>query len=170
MRQFLIDCEPAIAARFEGWHQVLASRGHKLDEFATDFWQESFGIFAPIQAHEAAALHRGHYDAFEPAIRDRLKWGATLADETIANFRAEHAAFQSRMDELLVRFDYLLVPSTPVSGLIAGADQSQARPRILRYTVPISLGGFPVVALPGGMQLIGSRGGDAQLLAFASSF
>ncbi len=54
----------------------------------------------------------------------------------------------------------------------AGADQSAARLKILRYTTPASLAGLPTVALPaksGGVQLIGARGDDARLLAFAAS-
>ncbi|MGC1784589.1 MAG: amidase [Acidobacteriaceae bacterium] len=167
--KFLHDCEPNVTAQLEHWRQTLASRGHALEEFATDFWQDSFAIFAAIQAHEAAALHRGHYDAFEQSIRDRLAWGASLTESQVAEFRAQHATFLSRMDQMFSRFDYLLLPSTPVSELIAGADQSQARPRILRYTTPISLTGCPVVALPGGMQLVGPRAGDAKLLAFAAT-
>jgi Asp-tRNA(Asn)/Glu-tRNA(Gln) amidotransferase A subunit family amidase len=43
--------------------------------------------------------------------------------------------------------------------------------KILRYTTPASLAGFPVVALSGnggGVQLVGPHGGDARLLAFAA--
>ncbi|MEO6966496.1 MAG: amidase [Acidobacteriaceae bacterium] len=167
--EFMTDCEPVLLDRLHGWQQGFASRGHQVEEFATDFWQDLFPCYAALQAHEVAALHRGHYDAFEPAINDRLKWGAALSEATLAPFRAQQAAFQRRMKELLVRFHYLLVPATPVSQLVAGADQSQARPRILRYAVPISLVGFPVVTLPGGMQLVGPHNGDADLLAFAST-
>ena len=166
--EFLADCDATVASRWVAWRQTLAAAGHSLQEFATDWWENCFTIFSNIQASEAAALHRGHYDAFEPAIRDRLEWGASLTEPTITRFRAEHSAFRLRMDELLARFDYLLLPCTPVSRLIAGADQSKTRPRILRYTVPVSLACFPVAVLPGGMQLVGPRGSDAQLLSFAS--
>jgi len=44
----------------------------------------------------------------------------------------------------------------------------------LRYTTPMSLPGVPVVTLPApggaGVQLIGARGDDARLLAFAAEF
>jgi Asp-tRNA(Asn)/Glu-tRNA(Gln) amidotransferase A subunit family amidase len=167
--EFFHDCEPEMVSRFQGCRQALTSRGHSIEEFSTEFWQDAYEIFAGIQAHEAAGLHRGHYDAFEASINDRLKWGASLTDADVSGFRRRHAEFRSRMDELMTRFDFLLLPSTPVPQLVAGKDQSRARPRILRYMTPISLTGWPVVALPGGMQLIGILGADAQLLAFAAT-
>lgn len=165
---FLHDCEPIVMERLQRWHDTLASRGHVLEEFATDFWRDSYATFSTIQAHEAAALHRGHYDAFAAPIPDRLAWGASLTESQVAESRTQHARFLSCMDDLFTQFDYLLLPSTPLRELIAGADQSAARPRILRYMTPISLAGCPVVALPGGMQLVGQRGGDAKLLTFAA--
>jgi Asp-tRNA(Asn)/Glu-tRNA(Gln) amidotransferase A subunit family amidase len=81
------------------------------------------------------------------------------------------------MAELLARFDGLMLPCAPVSRLVAGADQSAARGRILRYTTPFSLAGLPVVALPGerigaglgtGVQLAAAQGEDGTLLAFAA--
>ena len=52
-----------------------------------------------------------------------------------------------------------------------GADNSQARSRILRYTVPFSLCGNPVITIPcrvGGMQLAAAREHDESLLELAS--
>jgi Asp-tRNA(Asn)/Glu-tRNA(Gln) amidotransferase A subunit family amidase len=46
--------------------------------------------------------------------------------------------------------------------------------KILRYTVPLSLAGTPVVTLPfaggAGMQLVAQRGADAKLLAYAAAY
>jgi Asp-tRNA(Asn)/Glu-tRNA(Gln) amidotransferase A subunit family amidase len=76
------------------------------------------------------------------------------------------------MSSLLERFDYLLLPCAPMSTLAAGADHSATRPRILRYTAPMSLAGLPVVTLPGaagGLQLVGRLGADAELLALSAT-
>jgi Asp-tRNA(Asn)/Glu-tRNA(Gln) amidotransferase A subunit family amidase len=59
-----------------------------------------------------------------------------------------------------------------MAALLAKADHSQTRARLLRYTAPISLGGLPVVALPGdvgGLQLVGPMGSDAALLALSAA-
>jgi Asp-tRNA(Asn)/Glu-tRNA(Gln) amidotransferase A subunit family amidase len=56
--------------------------------------------------------------------------------------------------------------------LLAGADHSQTRRAILRYTLPMSLANTPVVTVPeqdgAGVQLVAARGADARLLAFAA--
>jgi aspartyl-tRNA(Asn)/glutamyl-tRNA(Gln) amidotransferase subunit A len=52
-----------------------------------------------------------------------------------------------------------------------GADNSQARSRILRYTSPFSLAGVPVATIPcavGGMQLAAAREHDESLLNLAA--
>jgi Asp-tRNA(Asn)/Glu-tRNA(Gln) amidotransferase A subunit family amidase len=59
-----------------------------------------------------------------------------------------------------------------MSALAAGADHSATRQNILRYTTPVSLAGMPAVVLAapgGGVQLVGARGADSLLLAFAAS-
>jgi aspartyl-tRNA(Asn)/glutamyl-tRNA(Gln) amidotransferase subunit A len=58
-----------------------------------------------------------------------------------------------------------------VAKLPAGADHSQTRAQLLRYTTPFSLAGVPVVTVPcpaGGMQLAAARGADEGLLDFAA--
>jgi aspartyl-tRNA(Asn)/glutamyl-tRNA(Gln) amidotransferase subunit A len=58
-----------------------------------------------------------------------------------------------------------------MSTLPVGGDHSATRLKILRYTTPVSLAGTPAVTLAakgGGVQLVGARGDDARLLAFAA--
>ena len=66
----------------------------------------------------------------------------------IASLRRRHAEFRARMDELFAEHQLLLLPCAPVARLAAGADHSQTRPRLLRYTTPFSLAGVPAVAIP----------------------
>ncbi len=175
--EFLTDCEPEVLRAFEAWKAVLATDGAIVEEFATDWWSDSFEILAGIQASEAAALHRGRFEHFEPTISARLEWGAGIGAAELLVLRARLAPFQGRMAALLDQYDYLLVPCSPVRRLRVGEDQSGARVRILRYTSPMSLAGTPVVALPGeaigadlgtGMQLVGGLRRDAALLAYAA--
>ena len=78
------------------------------------------------------------------------------------------------MDKLFDQFDFLLLPCSPISLLEAGVDHSETRMKILRYTVPMSLAGTPVVTLPfaggAGMQLVAPRGADSKLLAYAAAY
>ena len=173
---FLHDCEPAVIARLHQCSTELEALGLTPVTIDVEWWADSRDIFAPIQASEAARIHAGNYAHFEPSIRERLEWGASLSDDTIANLRQRHTAFRDRMDALLSQHQLLLMPASPVVQLSAGADHSQTRTRLLRYTTPASLAGMPAVTIPflangkpsGGMQLIAAHEDDARLLAIAA--
>jgi Asp-tRNA(Asn)/Glu-tRNA(Gln) amidotransferase A subunit family amidase len=173
---FLHDCEPAVVASLRQCQAELEALGLTPITVPVDWWSESMEIFAPIQAHEAARIHSGHFHHFEASIRQRLEWGASLSDQTIADLRTRHEAFRSRMDELLDEHELLLLPAASTTRLAAGADHSQTRARLLRYTTPVSLSGMPAVTIPcfanrakaGGMQLVAAREDDARLLAIAA--
>ena len=173
----LADCDPEVRQAFVAWQAALSASGADIVEITPD-WDGAPEIFAGLQAQEAAALHAGHFDEFEAAIRDRLHWGASLSAETIDDLRHRQQAFQSQMDELFHDCDLLLLPAAPISRLAAGTDLSAARARILRYTTPFSLCGLPALSLPGellgaslgtGIQIAAPAGSDARLLAFADA-
>jgi aspartyl-tRNA(Asn)/glutamyl-tRNA(Gln) amidotransferase subunit A len=168
---FLHDAEPRVLEAFDRFQQELRKLGISVENFDSGFWNESFEIFAPIQASEAAVIHAGFFDHFEPAIASRLAWGASIPGEELHRLRDRHRIFRTSFDRLFDRYDFLIVPCTPVSSLALGADHSETRGRILRYTTPASLAGTPVVAVPldgAGIQLIARHGGDAALVAFAA--
>jgi Asp-tRNA(Asn)/Glu-tRNA(Gln) amidotransferase A subunit family amidase len=169
---FIEDCEPAVLEVYLGKQEELRRAGATLHVFEPDFWADTRDIFFPIQAHEAAAIHHGNFHHLERSIAERLAWGESLGAAEIDALRLRHAAFRAGMDQLLERYDFLILPCSPVSALAAGADHSASRQKILRYTSPGSLAGTPVVALTasgGGVQLMAARGADAPLLAFAAA-
>lgn len=175
---FLHDCSPEVLDAYVAWKQQLVQHGATLAPIDTTFWADSFEIFATIQASEAAAIHRGHYQHFEPSIAERLAWGASLTSDQLSVFHKRLEVFRSQMVALFQEVDLLLVPCAPVSKLISGQNQSHLRTAILRYTTPVSLAGLPAVTLPGesigsyfgtGIQLIAAPMHDASLLGFAST-
>jgi Asp-tRNA(Asn)/Glu-tRNA(Gln) amidotransferase A subunit family amidase len=175
---FLHDCEPEVLDAFASWKQHLLQHGATLTPIDTAFWADSLEIFSHIQASEAATIHRGLYQHFEPAIAERLTWGASITAEQLDALHKRLSLFRSQMALLFQQADLILVPCAPVSKLYAGHDQSQIRPTILRYTTPISLAGLPAVTLPGehigaafgtGMQLVAAPMQDASLLAFSAT-
>jgi Asp-tRNA(Asn)/Glu-tRNA(Gln) amidotransferase A subunit family amidase len=169
--EFLHDCEPEIVASFHSTVRELEALGLRGAAVDADWWNESFEIYAPIQAWEAARLHTGYFDNFPAAIRERLEWGARIKEEAIAPLRRRHEDFRSRMDELLATHELLLMPATPVARLAAGADHTATRRLLLRYTTPFSLAGVPVVTIPatrGGVQLGAARECDESLVGIAA--
>lgn len=175
--ELLDDADPHVAESMEFWRDALATTDTELVPFRAVDWERAPEIFAGIQAHEAAGLHAGHFDAFEPAIRDRLHWGAGLSEPYIASLRARMRAFQAVLYELFRGYDLLMLPCAPVDELPAGTDLRGVRARVLRYTTPFSLGGLPVVTLPAemiggppgcGAQFAAGPGQDAMLLGWAA--
>lgn len=174
--EFLHDCEPAVLEGLARWQQRLRECGAEIVPFDSGFWEEGMAIYAPIQAHEAAAIHTpstgGDFSHFEKSIAERLAWGASISAAEIEEWRQRHAAFRDRMDALLRQHDFLIAPCAPVCRLAAGADHSNTRRAILRHTTPASLAGVPVITLPAeggaGVQLIAARGADSRLLAYAA--
>ncbi len=168
---FLYDCEADVIASYRDTIAELEAIGLQKNSLDVNWWNESAEIFAAIQAWEAADLHRGNFDQFEPTIRDRLQWGAHITPNEVGSLRERHAEFRSRIDEVFAAHELLLMPAAPVAGLAAGSDHSDTRKRLLRYTTPFSLGGVPAVAIPcrrGGMQLAAARDEDEALLRVAA--
>jgi len=175
-QDFLHDCDAEVLAGFAKWKNEMSERGATISAIDSQFWEGAIDIFAPIQAHEAAAIHtaatRGDFSHFEKSIAERLAWGASIPPAEIEALRHRHAQFREQMDLLLREYDFLIAPCAPVHWLVAGADHRDTRRMMLRYTVPESLAGVPVVTLPtdtgAGVQLIAARGADARLIAYAA--
>jgi Asp-tRNA(Asn)/Glu-tRNA(Gln) amidotransferase A subunit family amidase len=168
---FLHDCEPQIADSLRSVVRTLQVLGLEARPIDPDWWADAAEIFPRLQASEAAQVHAGNFDRFEPAIRDRLRWGASITSEEIVALRRRHSAFRTRMDELFATHDLVLLPCAPVARLAVGADHSHTRNRLLRYRAPFSLAGVPTVAIPcayGGIQVAAARGCDESLLQLAA--
>lgn len=175
---FVHDCEPAALAAYEAWKKKLGAHGASLSSFNTAFWSDSSEIYSSIQASEAAVIHRGNFQHVEPIIAQRLAWGASFTPAQLEAFRQRLQKFRSQISALFERFDFLILPSTPINKLYAGQDHTESRKALLRYTTPASLSGSPVVILPGehidagfgtGVQLLAAPMNDAALLAFSST-
>ncbi len=169
---FFHDCDPDVLETQHRWQRQLLQQGVHIDGFDTAFWEDSLSVFFHIQATEAAYLHRGHYEHFDPVIAERLSWGASITEHEHDALHHLLGLFREQMTALFQRFDYLLLPCAPLSALATGGDHSKVRLRILRYTAPISAAGLPVVALPGaagGLQLVGPLDSDAELLALSAA-
>ena len=173
---FLTDCDGDVRATLRSWEETVRPFCGSAKSFDAQFWNEALPIYAPIQASEAAALHAGYFHHFEPAIAERLAWGASIDAAELSELHQRKKVFEVSMSALFDTFDYLLVPCSPMSSIAVGANHHATRSRILRYTTPISVAGLPVVTLPkfqngspaGGIQLVGRMGSDASLLAVSA--
>ncbi len=164
-------CDADVLRSMDIWQDRLRGASASLEPINPLFWPEAWDIYAPIQAHEAAQIHRGFYQEFDPIIAARLEWGASISDAEIERLHQRLAEFRHQHEQLFQRFDFLLAPISPLSRLLAGADHTETRARLLRLTTPASLGGNPAVVLTSpecGLQLIAARKDDRRLLRFAA--
>jgi Asp-tRNA(Asn)/Glu-tRNA(Gln) amidotransferase A subunit family amidase len=177
-RDFLDGCDADVLETFAAWRSRLQGLGVRVETFEALSWATAMEIYAPIQASEAAALHAGRFQHFEPAIAARLAWGASISGEELSRLRRRLMEFRASTYSMFEDFDFLMLPCAPMSAIAVGVDHTETRSRILRYTAPMSLAGLPVVTLPmmregrpaGGIQLVGPMGSDAALLSLSASF
>ncbi|MEI9978985.1 MAG: amidase [Edaphobacter sp.] len=170
---YLHDCTPEVLTSYEATRQLLTQHGATLTPIDARFWQEAPQIYSPIVASEAAAIHRGYYQHFEPILTERLTAGAALTAEELTRTRRRLADFRTEMSALFETQDLLIAPCAPIHQLIAGEDHTESRKAILRYTTPASLAGLPAITIPGkphgtGTQLLAAPNQDALLVAFAA--
>jgi Asp-tRNA(Asn)/Glu-tRNA(Gln) amidotransferase A subunit family amidase len=168
---FLNDCEPPIVDSLRSVVRMLQALGLEALPIDPEWWADAAEIFLRLQCWEAAGVHARNFDHFEPVIRDRLQWGASLTSDELGTLWRRHSAFRARMDELFDAHDLILLPCASVMRLAVGVDHSQTRSRLLRYRAPFSLAGVPTVVIPcasGGMQLAAARGRDESLLLLAA--
>jgi aspartyl-tRNA(Asn)/glutamyl-tRNA(Gln) amidotransferase subunit A len=141
-----------------------------------------------ITAYEGGTLHRDALAeqamAFDPAVRDRLIAGALLPRGLYEEALAFRETFHAEVDATIAPYDVLLAPATPCTApriddpwIVIDGKCVPARADLGIHTQPISFAGLPSLAvplcraagaLPIGLQLIGRRGGEAELLRAAT--
>jgi aspartyl-tRNA(Asn)/glutamyl-tRNA(Gln) amidotransferase subunit A len=164
---FLRDAEPEVLDGVVTWARLLEQCGFSLENFAPIDWEDAMEIFRPLQASEAAKEHTGNFAEFEPEIRARLEWGASLERTELDMLRERRDSFTQRLQQLFSSYDFFLLPAAPIARLENGLDHRPARDRVLHYTTPVSVAGLPCLALPnrvGGTQLVAPHGSDRELL------
>ena len=112
---FLHDCEPPIVESLRNTAEELRAFGMRETTVDVSWWRDALDIFAPIQAWEAARIHSGHFDKIQPAIRERLEWGASITDSELSVLRERHDQFRVRLDAELSAHQLILLPASPVA-------------------------------------------------------
>ncbi|UUQ65337.1 amidase [Pseudomonas fuscovaginae UPB0736] len=109
-------------------------------------------------------------------IASRLAAAGTTTAEALANAEQVREQFTFEVDAALRQVDVLLLPTMPDFPLrIADAADTQAVLGMTRFVRPFNLSGHPALniplgsaeGLPVGLQLVGAKGADEQVLAIA---
>jgi aspartyl-tRNA(Asn)/glutamyl-tRNA(Gln) amidotransferase subunit A len=138
-------------------------------------YHESQGYF-PARAAEYGEDVRGHLEFGHKLLAVDYLRGVTARREVVEDFEA---AFE--------KVDVILAPTSPIPAppvgekqvRVAGERETATRAELLRFTRPANITGMPAISipcgftgdgLPVGMQLLGGRWSEAQLLAIALTY
>lgn len=174
----------AIAALMSGVVERLAKAGVETEPVTLPDL-DLFAIFENHWLAGAAArlstVPEGSRDQVDPGFVRLAKRGAAVPAVALALAQAQRAEFGRQMDQLLSRFDFLISPATPHAAFEVGAedpsDTESARWwELTGFTFPMNLSQQPACVipmgqtpsgLPAGLQIVGARGDDANVLSVA---
>ena len=179
--------DPEIAERFAAVVEDLRGLGAEImpvDLPEGDHLATFTVLWAAGAATRAAALPPAARGDLDPGLFEIIAIGDALGAVRYVEAMAARADFGRRMDELLSRFDILISPATAIPAFEAGhevpPDSGMTRWfEWAGFSFPINLSQQPAASVPCGMtgsglpiglQIIGPRGEDARVLAFAKAF
>jgi aspartyl-tRNA(Asn)/glutamyl-tRNA(Gln) amidotransferase subunit A len=169
-------CDPAVRASFADRAESLVRTGSEVREVEIGIpLAEILAAHRAIMAVEAAKEHAARFRAarerYAPGLASLLDEGAAVPESKYAAALALQSRVRDRLSELLLTADAFFLPAT-TSSAPPLVERSTGDPRM---NSPFSLTGHPAISLPRrlpsgrffGLQLVGSLGGDAELLAIA---
>jgi amidase len=115
---------------------------------------------------------------FSFEVAERYVAARDISDAAVAAARSAREAILRRMDEVLADNAVVCLPTTPAAAPLRGerlSVRNDLRPRISTLTCIAGTTGMPQITLPlaqvnglpVGLSLLGARGSDALLIAFA---
>jgi amidase/aspartyl-tRNA(Asn)/glutamyl-tRNA(Gln) amidotransferase subunit A len=148
---------PSISSSIDAACEQAAVQFAKRADAATEAallssWQNSIDTYVTIGMSEAHAVHRDwlapfreHYD---PVIWQRFSDAAHYPAEKIAAARATLKQVRETWAQFFASYDFLVLPSVPISAPTKAECTLELRRGILALTAPASLGGLPCLSIP----------------------
>jgi amidase len=144
-----------------------------------------YWAFRWIQGREAWLADGAMIERFAPplgpGVAERFAFSKAVSDEDYAKGEAVRKTFRTRLAKLLGTDGVLILPTVPDIAPLVSAGEAELddfRNRALRLLCLSGLSGFPQVTMPVaqregaplGLSLIGPKGSDRSLVAFAVKF
>ena len=170
-------CQKPVADAMRSGLDAMRAAGCSVEEIALDFegvhelW---FSIFAAESALCLLPFLGDRLAAVSPDVRDLLAAGHSITLDQYVRAQELRRSLSKVFDDVLARFDALVTPTVPSPPSSAElTDEDDAYYGDMRWTILSNLSEHPAISIPlpgralAGVQLIGRRGGDANLLALA---
>ena len=178
------ECDPAVAEALRPVADRVASMAAATERIrlapdGVDAWASQQNTLQSIEAWDSM---KDWIDAVNPRfsymVTERYTSVASFTQTQIAESRATRDVVRQRMDEVLSAGGFLCLPTSPVVAPLRGQSLSGKRGsqvRIIRLTCIGGTTGRPQLSLPlanadglpVGLSLMGNRGDDEALIAFA---
>jgi aspartyl-tRNA(Asn)/glutamyl-tRNA(Gln) amidotransferase subunit A len=181
----LAHADPEIAAAFADATRVLRDLGMEIVEVDVEGLADAAAANFIVLNAEAFAAHeatlRSRMQMYGSSARLYHTQGAFLSAADYIAARAVGQNVQRLLDEVLSAVDVLATPVVPFLTAEA-ARTAKAQPHTgggAIFTAPFNLTGHPALAVPGGMsaegipiglQLVGRKNGEADLLRFGHAY
>jgi Asp-tRNA(Asn)/Glu-tRNA(Gln) amidotransferase A subunit family amidase len=118
---------------------------------------------------EAADVHRalfpGNEEMYGENVRGKIERCFEVADGEADAAAREREEYRERVEAAFAGVDLLVTPSVPFAAPAADVDELTIRGPGTAFTYPFSALGWPALALPPYVQLVGRPGQDARVLA-----
>jgi aspartyl-tRNA(Asn)/glutamyl-tRNA(Gln) amidotransferase subunit A len=163
-------CDPHVRARLFETAALLPRR-------LTIAFPEPEGT-TPALWHEIAGVHRElfeeNHELYGDNVRTKVERCLEVTDAEADEANEARKAYKKLAREALAGLDLLLAPTLGFVAPLAAIDELEWRDRLVRFTYPFNLLGWPALTLPGGraedglpssLQLIGRAGDDERVLA-----
>ena len=164
---------------------VLAANGVELVEVSVPDGAELLELYRTAQAVEAVSIHQDRMasnpELFDPEVRQRLEWAATVTAQDYAVAIRRLAQVQATAADRFAGLDLMALPTVPILAPPVDARDADLgggwrvpRDALLAHNAPFSSLGVPAMSLPiphdglpVGLQLVGPPGADTTVLAIA---
>jgi amidase len=182
--------EPAVTVVCNSARHVLTDLGCEVADAEPDFAGVD-DVFQTLRAAGYAASLGRDLERHRELLKDTVIWnverGLALTPADVARARAEKAALERRVDGFLERYEFLLLPVSQVLPFPVEVEWVREIEHVRMSTYidwmatcyALSCTGLPAISvpcgfapggLPVGLQIVGRRGRDRDVLALAQAF
>lgn len=175
---------PAVREQFDRSLAILRAAGAQIIDCPLPCLPQAWVCYSPIVRAEAATVHRAALanggEGFSPSVLEPMQAGAKLSAVDYLVAMQTRQLVSDDLDRCLRDIDALVLPTTAVAAPLRGqvdvsveSGSMSVREAVLGQTLPFSMCGLPALTMPTGFDLglplglsvVGSRQGDAALLA-----